>query len=113
MSVDNNENKKSAKKQRISQKSKEFAEMSLERINRTKPWLKSTGPKTKEGKEKVSQNKFLNGAKATHSLYLKQLVNQISISTAAILKEEREKYEAELAATSDPSDPASSPSSDG
>ncbi len=97
---------------RIKRDSKEFAEMSAERIKRTKPWLKTTGPKTAEGKAKVSQNTLGTGRTAKHSLYLTQLVNQISISTAAILKEEREKYEAELSATSGPSDPASSPSSD-
>ena len=36
--------------------SKEFKQMQCERINRVKPWLKSTGPQTLKGKEKSKMN---------------------------------------------------------
>ncbi len=36
--------------------SPEFRQMQRERIYKTKPWLKSTGPKTVEGKEKSKMN---------------------------------------------------------
>jgi len=36
--------------------SPEFAQMQRERINKIKPWLKSTGPKTIEGKERSKMN---------------------------------------------------------
>ncbi len=95
------ENKKTAKV-RISQKSKEYADMAYDRINKTKPWLKSTGPKTKDGKEKSCQNSITKGDTAIHSIYMKQLINQVSIITAAALKEERKKYESALSTPSDP-----------
>ena len=31
-------------------------QLQRERINRVKPWLKSTGPRTREGKEKSKMN---------------------------------------------------------
>ncbi len=36
--------------------SKEFKQIQRERISITKPWLKSTGPKTLDGKEKSKMN---------------------------------------------------------
>jgi hypothetical protein len=36
--------------------SQQFKQMQRERISTTKPWLKSTGPKTLDGKEKSKMN---------------------------------------------------------
>ena len=36
--------------------SPEFAQMQRERIYKTKPWLKSTGPRTEEGRERSKMN---------------------------------------------------------
>lgn len=36
--------------------SPEFRKMQRERIYKTKPWLRSTGPKTVEGKNKAKMN---------------------------------------------------------
>ncbi len=41
---------------KMKKSSKEFKQMQRERIKRTKPWLKSTGPKTIEGKEHTKMN---------------------------------------------------------
>ncbi len=47
--------------------SKEFKQMQRKRIERTKPWLKSTGPKTIEGKE-VSKMNALKTSPRLHAL---------------------------------------------
>ena len=52
-------------KKKMKKSSKEFKHMQRERIKRTKPWLKSTGPKTIEGKE-ISK---MNALKISPDLY--------------------------------------------
>jgi len=57
--------------------SKEFKQMQRERIMRTKPWLKSSGPKTVGGKEKSK----MNALKISYELHIlfkeyKQLMKQ-------------------------------------
>ena len=45
---------------------------------RTKPWLKSTGPKTEAGKKKVSQNAYKHGAFSQETLqYFEDVVKTI------------------------------------
>jgi len=51
----------------MQKRSKEFKQMQRERINRIKPWLKSTGPKTLEGKE-ISKMNALNIDLNLHAL---------------------------------------------
>jgi len=46
--------------------SPEFREIQRERIYRTKPWEKSTGPKTLEGRERSK----MNALKTSPQLYL-------------------------------------------
>lgn len=53
-----------------------------ERINRTKPWLKSTGARTPEGKAIVSRNAFKGGLHAR----IRALTKQAN----AILREQRQ-----------------------
>ena len=53
-----------------------------ERINAVKPWLKSTGAKTSEGKATVSRNAFKGG----HMARVNELVKQAN----AMFKEQRE-----------------------
>lgn len=53
-----------------------------DRINQTKPWLKSTGAKTPEGKAICSQNAFKGGLFAR----VKALRTQVN----AILKEQKD-----------------------
>ena len=36
--------------------SEEFKQLQRDRINKTKPWIQSTGPKTPQGKKKSSVN---------------------------------------------------------
>lgn len=54
-----------------------------DRINQTKPWLKSTGPKTPEGKAKVSQN-------ACKPDSATQRMAQLNLRVRALLKNQRE-----------------------
>jgi len=55
----------------------EFRQMQRERIYKTKPWLKSTGAKTAEGKE-ISRMNALKISPGLHSLIreYKQLMKQ-------------------------------------
>ena len=57
--------------------STEFKQMQRERIKRTKPWLKSSGPKTIEGKE-ISKMNALKISPELHALMTeyKQLMAQ-------------------------------------
>jgi len=57
--------------------SKEFKQMQRDRIMRIKPWLKSSGPKTEEGKERSKMN-ALKISNKLHSLLkeYKQLMKQ-------------------------------------
>jgi hypothetical protein len=52
------------------------------RINQTKPWLKSTGAKTQEGKAICSQNAFKGG--------LHERINRLRVQVNAMLKEQKE-----------------------
>lgn len=52
-----------------------------ERINNAKPWLKSTGATTPEGKAKVSRNAYKGG----HIARIRELTKQ----TNAMLKEQK------------------------
>lgn len=53
-----------------------------DRINQTKPWLKSTGAKTPEGKAICSQNAFKGGLHAR--------IKALSIEVKALLKDQKE-----------------------
>ena len=53
------------RKKKMKKSSTEFKQMQRERIKRTKPWLKSSGPKTIEGKE-ISK---MNALKISPDLY--------------------------------------------
>lgn len=57
--------------------SPEFKQMQRKRIYKTKPWLKSTGPNTTDGKEKSKLN-ALKVSPELHSLMkeYKQLMHQ-------------------------------------
>ncbi len=48
-------------------------------INASKPWLKSTGPRTKEGKTKVARNAY------TGALWLKLRV--LSVKTSLLIRQ--------------------------
>ena len=52
-----------------------------ERINRVKPWLKSTGATTPEGKAKVSRNAYKGG----HMVRIRELAKQAN----AMLREQK------------------------
>ena len=53
-----------------------------DRINQTKPWLKSTGAKTPEGKAMSSKNAFKGGLHAR--------IKSLNIEMKAMLKEQKE-----------------------
>ncbi len=53
-----------------------------DRINQTKPWLKSTGARTPEGKAISSQNAFKGGLHAR--------IKSLNIEMKAMLKEQKE-----------------------
>ena len=53
-----------------------------DRINQSKPWLKSTGAKTPEGKAISSQNAFKGGLHAR--------IKSLNIEMKATLKEQKE-----------------------
>ncbi len=62
--------------------SKKFKQMQRERIARTKPWVKSTGPKTLEGKQRSKMN-ALKISPVLHSLikeYKQLMIEQKEIS---------------------------------
>ncbi len=45
------------------QRTEKQRQLKADLIHRWKPWEKSTGPKTKEGKEKVSKNAYKGGTR--------------------------------------------------
>ena len=47
-----------------------------EKIRQLKPWLKSTGPKTEEGKKKVSKNNLKHGLRTEAAQELRQLLRE-------------------------------------
>lgn len=57
-----------------------------ERIKEWKPWERSTGPKSKAGKQKVAQNAFKGGFWLQLREIRKQL-NQLDRETKSILKD--------------------------
>jgi hypothetical protein len=61
---------------------KEKRQAERDRINQTKPWLKSTGAKTPEGKTISSQNAFKGGLHAQ--------IKALNIEMKALLKEQKE-----------------------
>ena len=60
----------------------EKRQIERDRINQTKPWLKSTGAKTPEGKAICAQNAFKGG------LYAR--MNTLRAHVNAMLKEQKE-----------------------
>jgi len=48
-----------------------------EGIQRWKPWESSTGPKTREGKAKASQNTFKHGMRSKEAIELRKELNRI------------------------------------
>lgn len=61
---------------------KEKRQAERDRINQTKPWLKSTGAKTPEGKAVSSQNAFKGGLHAQ--------IKALRIELNSMLKEQKE-----------------------
>ncbi len=53
----------------------EMKEKQRARINNSKPWLKSTGPTTSDGKKKSSENSLKHAKQTAQKLALKKLVN--------------------------------------
>ena len=60
--------------------SPEYAQMQRERIRKTKPWLKSTGARTKEGKNTSKMN----------ALKISPELNAINKKYAFLMKQQRE-----------------------
>ena len=61
---------------------KEKRQAERDRINQTKPWLKSTGAKTPEGKAISSQNAFKGGLHAQ--------IKALNTEMKVLLKEQKE-----------------------
>jgi hypothetical protein len=57
--------------------SPEFIEAARARILASKPWEKSTGPVTKEGKAKSSQNNFKHGRRGRTMIEVNRVIASI------------------------------------
>ncbi len=57
--------------------SPEFIEAARQRILATKPWEKSTGPRTTEGKAKSSQNHFKHGRRSRAMIEVNRVIAEV------------------------------------
>jgi hypothetical protein len=57
---------------------KEAREAQSMLIRRHKPWEKSCGPKTKEGKEKSKMNAYKHGGKSEETRFARALIKKLS-----------------------------------
>ena len=57
--------------------SPEFIEAARQRILAAKPWLKSTGPRTEEGKAKSSQNAFKHGRRSRVMTEINRVIAEV------------------------------------
>jgi hypothetical protein len=60
--------------------SPEFIEAARQRILATKPWEKSTGPRTEEGKLKSSQNAFKHGRRSRTMIEVNRVIADVKRS---------------------------------
>ena len=74
--------------------SPEFRQMQRERIYKTKPWLKATGPKTVEGKKKAKMNDLKLDIKLHYLIkeYKELMIQQKAICSTVNLNNCRENY---------------------
>ena len=63
-------------------------------IMKSKPWEKSTGPKTPEGKEKSACNGFKHGFRSKEMRELKRLMAAQARHVRAIMRNKRAYYSA-------------------
>ncbi|NWF61917.1 hypothetical protein CEN49_22850 [Fischerella thermalis CCMEE 5273] len=57
--------------------SPEFIEAARQRILATKPWEKSTGPRTVQGKAKSSQNNFKHGRRSRAMIEVNRIISEV------------------------------------
>ncbi|MBN3993869.1 MAG: hypothetical protein HWQ36_26145 [Nostoc sp. NMS2] len=57
--------------------SPEFIEAARQRILASKPWEKSTGPRTLEGKAKSSQNNFKHGRRSRTMMEVNRIIADV------------------------------------
>jgi hypothetical protein len=57
--------------------SPEFIEAARQRILASKPWEKSTGPRTEEGKAKSSQNNFKHGRRSRTMIEVSRVIAEV------------------------------------
>jgi hypothetical protein len=57
--------------------SPDFIEAARQRILASKPWEKSTGPRTQEGKAKSSQNNFKHGRRSRTMIEVSRIIAEV------------------------------------
>lgn len=70
-------NKKYQQKKYRRNLSPEFIEAARQRILASKPWQKSTGPRTTEGKAKSSQNNFKHGRRSRTMIEVNRVIAEV------------------------------------
>ena len=60
------------------------------RIRQWKPWEKSTGPRTEEGKAASSQNALVHGARSAEAVEARKQFNDVMRSSRAIIEHMKE-----------------------
>ncbi|HHZ64022.1 MAG TPA: hypothetical protein EYN67_05440 [Flavobacteriales bacterium] len=58
--------------------SEERRQRHAEAIRRWKPWEKSTGPRTTEGKRRVAQNAYKHGGRSASVIALEKLMSALA-----------------------------------
>lgn len=61
-----------------------------ERIRQSKPWEKSTGPRTEEGKAASSQNALVHGERSADAIAARKQFNDVMRSSRAIIARMKE-----------------------
>ena len=61
-----------------------------ERIRQSKPWEKSTGPRTAEGKAVSSQNALVHGERSAAAIEARKQFNDVMRSSRAIIERMKE-----------------------